>query len=182
MDTVSEAGRLEAGATPVEDQLVYEGEVFINFRTSRQWVSIKLFALPANTDDHTVLALLTHHVRYRDSYAGTGDKDVETIHGPYRLNAITPEVFDTVSAADAEALIRTWADYDAPMTDARRQEMEHELYPRIRNATSRYQLADLRDTAEHDWGSSVGSDTGFHEFVLIDRHTGSVALVVASDD
>ncbi|HUH70626.1 MAG TPA: hypothetical protein VLZ05_18230 [Mycobacterium sp.] len=41
-------------------------------------VSIKLFALPAGTDDHAVLALLMCHVRYRDSYGSTGDKDMET--------------------------------------------------------------------------------------------------------
>ena len=87
-----------------------------------------------------------------------------------------------MSAADAEALIRTWAEYAAPLPDARREELEHQLYPRIRSATSRYQLPDLRDAAEHEWGPSVGSITGFFEFVLIDRHAGNVALVVASDD
>jgi hypothetical protein len=171
------------GAVPVEERLVYQGEVFINFRNhTYQWVSIKLFALPADSDDYEVLRLLLGHVRYRDSYGGTGDKDMETIHGPYWLYAIAPELFSPVSAADAETLIRTWAEYAAPLPDPRREEMEHELYPRIRNATSRYQLPDLRDTAEHDWGSSVGSITGFFEFVLIDRHSGGVALVVASDD
>jgi hypothetical protein len=172
------------GAAPVEERLVYQGKVFINFRNrTRQWVSIKLFALPAGTDDYEVLQLLLGHVRYRDSYGGTGDKDMENIHGPYWLYAVAPELFSPASAADAEVLIRTWAEYAAPLPDPRREDMEHELYPRIRNATSRYQLADLRDTAQniHEWGSSVGSD-GFHEFVLIDRHSGSVALVVASDD
>lgn len=171
---------VEAGA--VEDRLVYQGEVFINFRTSRQWVLMKLFALPADADDREVLALLIRHVRYRDSYAAPDFKDSETIHGPYWLSAITPESFSPVSATDAEALIRTWAEYSARLPDARRQEMETEVYPRIHNATSRYQLADLRETAQHDWGYVVGSATGFYEFVLIDRHTNSVALVVASDD
>jgi hypothetical protein len=174
-----------AGDTMVEDRLGYQGKVFINFRNhTYQWVSIKLFALPADSDDYQVLQLLLGHVRYRDSYNGTGDKDMETIHGPYWLYAIAPELFSPVSAADTEILIRTWAEYAAPLPAPRREEMEHELYPRIRNATSRYQLPDLRDTAAHHdqgWGTSVGSD-GFHEFVLIDRHSGGVALVVASDD
>jgi hypothetical protein len=170
-------------AVPIEDRLSYQGEVFVNFRNSTyQWVSIKLFALPADVDDYTLLRLLIGHVRYRDSYGGTGDKDMETIHGPYWLYAISPERFSPISTPDAEALIRTWAEYAAPLPDARREEMERELYSRLRNATSRYQLPDLRDTAEHDWGSSVGSLTGFFEFVLIDRRAGSVALVVASDD
>ena len=178
-----ELGGVETSTVPAEERLVYEGKVFINFRNhTYQWVSIKLFALPADADDHEVLALLIRHVSYRDSYGGTGDRDMETIHGPYWLYAITPEVFSPVSAPDTEALLRTWAEYAAPLPDGRREELEQELYPRIRSATSRYQLPDLRDIAEHDWGSSVGSLTGFFEFVLIDRHAGSVALVVASDD
>lgn len=178
---MDEQGGVGTGAIPAEELLVYQGEVFINFRTSRQWVLIKLFALPPDADDREVLALLTHHVRYRDSYAAPEFKDAKTIHGPYWLNAITPEVFCPVAAADAEALIRTWADYTVPLTGDDRAAIEREVYPRIREATSRYQLPDMRDTAQHDWGYVVGSD-GFHEFVLIDRHAGTAGLVVASDD
>jgi hypothetical protein len=168
---------------PAEELLIYQGDVFINFRNhTYQWVSIKLFELPVNSDDNEVLALLTRHVRYRDSYAASEFEDAKTIHGPYWLNAIDSEVFFPVSAEHAEALVRTWAEYAAPLPDGTREEMERELYPRIRDATSRYQLPDLRDTAEHDWGSTVGSITGFFEFVPINRHAGSVALAVASDD
>ncbi|WP_156689795.1 hypothetical protein [Mycobacterium sp. Marseille-P9652] len=164
-------------------ELVYDREVLINFRNGTyQWVSIKLFALPPEADDYTALQLLIDHVRYRDSYGGTGDKDMEVIHGPYWLYAIAPEIFSPASAADAETLVRTWAEFAAPLPDARREEMEHELYPRIRDATGRYQLPDLREVAQHDWGSLVGAATGFLEFVLIDRRAGTVALVVASDD
>jgi hypothetical protein len=183
VETMGEPTGVGVGAGPAEERLVYQGEVFINFRNhTYQWVSIKLFALPAGVDDYEVLQLLLGHVRYRDSYGGTGDKDMETIHGPYWLYAIAPELFSPTSAADAEALIRTWAEYAAPLPDPCREEMERKLYPRIRNATSRYQLPDLRDTAEHEWGSSVGSITGFFELVLIDRRSDSVALVVSSDD
>lgn len=174
-------GEVADMTVPVEERLVYQSEVFVNFRTSRQWVSAKLFDLPPEVDDFTVLQLLFRHVRYRDSYGGTGDKDMETIHGPYWLHAIVPEILVPASAVDAEALIRTWAEYDVSLTDHDRVAMEHEIYPRIRHATSRYQLPDLRDTALHDWGWAIGNN-GFHEFVLIDRRAGSVALLVASDD
>ena len=83
------------GGDPV---MAYRGEVFVNFQTTRQWVSIKLFALPPDADDRAVLASLLRHARYRDSYAGTGDKDMETIHGPYRLSAITVDSFVPISA------------------------------------------------------------------------------------
>ena len=170
-------------AVPAEELLIYKGDEFINFLNhTYQWVSIKLFEFPPNADDAEVLALLTRHARYRDSYAAPEFQDAKTIHGPYWLNAISPELFSPVSAADSEALIRTWAEYAAPLSAGRRSEMEHELYRRIREATSRYLLPDLRDTAEHDWGSTVGSMTGFFEFVLINRRARNVALVVASDD
>jgi hypothetical protein len=170
-------------AVPAEESLNYVGDVFINFRNhTYQWVSIKLFELPTDADDNDVLSLLTRHVRYRDSYAASEFEDAKTIHGPYWLNAIDPKLFFPVSTADVEALVRTWAEYAAPLPGGCREEMERELYPRIREATSRYQLPDLRDIAEHDWGSTVGAITGFFEFVLINRHAGSVALVVASDD
>jgi hypothetical protein len=170
-------------ALPAEELLIYQRDEFINFRNQTyQWVSIKLFALPPDTDDAELLSLLTRHIRYRDSYAAPDFKDAETIHGPYWLNAIEPRLFSPVSAEDADALIRTWAEYAAPLPASPREEMEHNLYRRIREATSRYQLPDLRDVAEHDWGSTVGSITGFFEFVLISRHARSMALVVASDD
>lgn len=173
----------EPGVAVPAGVLAYQGNEFINFRNhTYQWVSLKLFALPGDAEDDEVLALLVRHVRYRDSYAARDFQDAKTIHGPYWLNAISPAMFFPVSAADAEALIRTWAEYAAPLPDGRRDEMEQMLYPRIRRATSRYQLRDLRDTAEHDWGCTVGSITGFFEFILIDRHASSVALVVASDD
>jgi hypothetical protein len=44
-----------------------------------------------------------------------------------------------------------------------------------------YRLADLRATAEHDWGWVVGHG-GFHEFVAIDHTASTLTLIVASDD
>jgi hypothetical protein len=118
---------------PTEESLVYRGEVFINFRNhTYQWVSIKLFALPTDADDRGVLVSLIRHVRYRDSYNGTGDRDMGTIHGPYLLRAITPESFFPVSVNEIEPLIRTWAEYAAPLPDPCREDMERELYPRFR--------------------------------------------------
>ncbi|HUO38740.1 MAG TPA: hypothetical protein VMU34_13275, partial [Mycobacterium sp.] len=72
---MSEPQALDAGAVPVENRLVYEGDVFINFPTSRQWVVIKLFALPPALDDYGVMNLLIRHLRYRDSYAASEFKD-----------------------------------------------------------------------------------------------------------
>jgi hypothetical protein len=167
-------------AVPADESLAYQRDVFINFRTSRQWVSLKLFVMAPGTTDADVLASLIHHVRYRDSYAASEFKDSEIIHGPYWLSAITPEAFVAVSASDVEALLRTWAEYTVPLTDDDRVAMEREVYPRVVAATIRYQLPDLRETAQNDWG--VWRVDGFHEFVLIDRDIDVVTLIVASDD
>ncbi len=53
-------------------QVVYQREIFINPAVTRQWVSIKVFAVPAEVDDQAALAAMIADVRYRDSYAGTG--------------------------------------------------------------------------------------------------------------
>lgn len=55
------------------------------------------------------------------------------------------------------------------------------VYLPIREAATMYQLADLRDTAEHDWGYVMRS-TGFHEFVVNTAPTGRLTLILASDD
>lgn len=172
----------ESTALPAADeQLVYQGTIFINPSVTRQWVDIKVFSVPDSVDDRTALAMMIAHVRYRDSYAGTGDKDMVDIHGPYWLRAITPEAFGVADPAAAENLIRTWADYSVRWPDADREAVQREVYARINRATVIYQLPDIRAGAQHDWGEVVGSD-GFHEFVLLDRAAGELALVVASDD
>jgi len=104
--------------------LVYQGEVFVNPPETRQWLSIKLFALPPSAEDRAALELLLRHVRYRDSYGGTGDKDTVDIHGPYWLQAISSDSFAVADSADAEALIRTWAECAAPLSDRDRDAME----------------------------------------------------------
>ena len=59
--------------------------------------------------------------------------------------------------------------------------MDREVYSRIAAATAIYELPNIRATAQHDWGEVAGSD-GFHEFVVINRENGELALIVASDD
>lgn len=177
---------------PSHEQLVYQRKIFINPAVNRQWVSIKLFTLPADVDDQSALAAMIGHVRYRDSYAGTGDTDMVDKHGPYWLSAITPQAFTVADPAAADTLIRTWTQYDAPWPgDDRdympwpavdREAMDREVHGRIQRATVIYQLPNIRATAQHDWGDLVGIDAGFHEFVIIDWAARELALIVASDD
>jgi hypothetical protein len=166
---------------PAKEQLIYEDQVCIKFANSTyQWVDIKLFKLAdLRIADQVALKLLLQHAHYPDSYAGA--KATRSQHGPYRLDAITTDSFTIVDTASAEATLRTWAEQDAPLDEVARDQVERELYPRIRTAACCYRLNDLGEESKHDWAEVVGSG-GFHEFVLIDRRAGSLALVVASDD
>jgi hypothetical protein len=147
-----------------------------------QWFDIKLFRLPDEPiDDRKALSLLLRHVRYRDSYASSVFEDSESIHGPYCLDAITTDVFTRSDAASAEATLHGWAEQVVPVPDTERDQIERELYSRVHTATSCYRLV-VGPEAQHESGWVVGGMTGFHEFVLIDRRTGILALVVASDD
>lgn len=172
---------METSPQPVEEQLVYHDEIVIHL-PAYQWVSVKLFMLPDEAiEDHAALNLLLQHVRYRDSYASSAFKDSVNLHGPYRLNAITTDSFTLSDSASAEATIHTWAERFTPVPAAADDELQRELYRRIRNASCCYRLVDPGKDALHAWGDIVGK-TGFNEFVLIDHDRGSLALVVASDD
>jgi hypothetical protein len=175
------SGSLKTSSVSAEERLIYEGQVCIKFNNSTyQWVDIKLFKLAdLHIADQAALKLLLQHVHYPDSYAGT--KATRSQHGPYRLDAITANSFTIVDTVSAEATLRTWAEQDAPLDEVARDQVERELYPRIRTAACCYRLNDLGEESKHDWAEVVGSG-GFHEFVLIDRLTGILALVVASDD
>lgn len=168
------------------DELVYAGETAVVFANATyQFVVVRQFTMLAGdhvVDDSEVLALLIQNRYYRGSFVGTGDGDT-TIHGPYQVAAITPERFVPVGASDAEALIRSWAEYAAPLPEGPRGEMEQQVYPRIRAASSIYQLPQLPpEAAETEWRLGIGVCTGFHEFVAIDRPGGTVTLVMATDD
>jgi hypothetical protein len=172
---------LKTASVTTNEQLIYEDQVCIKFANSTyQWVDIKLFRLAdPRIADPAALALLLRHTHYPDSYAGA--KATKSQHGPYRLDAITTDSFTIIDTASAEAMLRTWAEQYAPLDEIARDQVERELYPRVRTATCCYRLTDLGEESKHDWAEVVGSG-GFHEFVLIDRRAGRLALVVATDD
>jgi len=172
----------ETTSPAVEERLVFDDHELIHIRNGGyQWIDVQTFSFPAALDDRALIGLLIQHVRYRHSYANPTFTDAKIIHGPYWLEAITPDQFAPVPASAVEALITTWANYDAVVPEDQRAELDDRVYGPIRQSTSCYQLADLRATAEHDWGYVLGY-TGFHEFALINRGAHRLTLMVASDD
>lgn len=131
------------------------------------------------------MAALIEHEQYRDHYAGQdpADQSDHSLHGPYRLEAITPAVFRTLTAEAARRQLRTWVsswvdfEDDGPEVE---EKLATEVLPKVTGDTV-LRLPDLRDSAEHEWGWVVGR-TGFHEFVIIDRAAAMLTLLVASDD
>lgn len=175
-----------ASAPSAGDPLVYTGETVVLFANATyQFVVLRHFLLPTGDDGSTdaeVLAMLIQNPHYRGSFVGTGDADT-TIHGPYQVSAITADSFVAVAPTEAETLVRSWAAYAAPLPEVSGQVMDREVYPRMRTATSLYQLVALPQEAfETKWRLGIGSATGFHEFVAIDRLGGTVTLVMATDD
>ncbi|SNS53215.1 hypothetical protein SAMN05216276_101139 [Streptosporangium subroseum] len=166
------------------EQLAFDSATFVTFkdRTDR-WVDVKHFQVCARPeDDEQLLTTLISHEMYRDDYLGSDSwKDTESsVHGPYRLDALSATAFEGIDQATALATIRTWAEKYRELSETVAQDLENEVHQLIRTATSCYRLKELDEAARDDrLGWILGE---FHELVLIDQHEGSLSLIVASDD
>ncbi|PRY00020.1 hypothetical protein [Allonocardiopsis opalescens] len=179
-------GAAEAPGAPVLD---FREQVFVNFRRfdfaepgghAYRWLDVKHFDLgPRPPDDRGLLEALIGHVQFRDGYAGDGANEAGGWHGSYRLDAVTADAYEPVSAQEAEHTVRTWAEGGGPVPAALAAALEQAAYQPIRAATGRYRLRELGRDAFHVWG---GVHIEFHELVLVDRRAGTLALLVGADD
>lgn len=157
----------------------------VHFRPYDTWVDLKYFAIQTDVPDQSLLAHLIEHEQYHDHYAGQdpSEQSDHSLHGPYRLAAITPGVFRAVPAQAAREELRGWVsswgdpEEDGPEVEAT---LAAEVLPKL-DGDLILRLPDLRESAEHEWGWVVGN-TGFHEIVNIDRASAMLTLLVASDD
>ncbi|GAA0847119.1 hypothetical protein ACFQVD_43920 [Streptosporangium amethystogenes subsp. fukuiense] len=164
------------------EQLAFTSTTLVNFKDrTYRWVDVKHFRIVPGQDDEPLLTALLSHQLYRDDYLGPDSwKDGGSVHGPYRLDALSTASFEGVDAETASATIRTWADRYTDLPETVAHDLESEVYRLIRAATSLYRLRDLDEAdRDDDLGWILGD---FHELVLIDRNEGSLAVVVASDD
>jgi len=148
------------------------------------WVDLKYFEIRPEESDVELLTALIAHEQYHDHYAGQDptEQTHHSLHGPYRLEAVTPGSFQAVSADSARDELMKWAsswvqDDDGPQVEAM---LAAEVLPGV-DGDAVLRLPDLRQTAEHDWGWVVGA-SGFHEIVAINRSSQMLTLLVASDD
>lgn len=167
----------------------FAGQALINFRHHAfdqpshhgyRWVDIKRYRVlggPA-ADEHLLRALIDDD-QFADGYAGAGAEPSLGIHGPYRLDGITPAAYEPVDAAVAVSVIDAWARQFGDLPGSLADALEAQLYAPARQAVSRYRLGDLDPDARHEW---AGIHIDFHELVIMDLAADTVLLAVAADD
>jgi hypothetical protein len=93
----------------------------------------------------------------------TGETEAP-VHGCYRIDAISPDVFDEVTPSHANEVLNTWMDQFGPLDrDGVVGELD-EVFELLRRSPLVLQLRNLGKDAQHDWGW-VGGGTGFHEYL-----------------
>lgn len=153
------------------------------------WVQVTHFAIDADQQDAEILSSLIASPGYAHDYASPfpseGAPFGKRVHGRWVLNAITVGRFEAITADRAEADLNRWAneqdwvdpDYRQPPDVMQRLRA---LYPLLRSGDI-YKLHNPGAEDEHDYGDFTG-DMGFHEFVVVDRRTRMLHVIVASDD
>jgi len=169
------------------EPLLFVGHELVRFRALGYytWVDLKYFEIQPEVSDVALLTSLIAHEQYHDHYAGQDptEQAQNSLHGPYRLEAITPRTFQAVSANSARGELMEWL-FSWAVRDEHRSQAEAMLTADVLAKVAGeavFRLPDLRKTAEHDWGWVVGLSR-FHEFVAVDRSSRLLTLLVASDD
>jgi len=171
------------------NKLTHEGGAFVNFRNYRfrdrnshgfKWVDVKHLSFPTEcVGDRELLAALIGHEQFRDDYAGGGVLPAGSRHGPYWLEMITPDVYETINREKGTRILRNWVGSVGEVPTELEADLQREVFDRLAAADHIYYLHELGDEAIHDWGRVHEC---FHEFVLIDRSAGRITLLVAADD
>ncbi len=133
---------------------------------SWRWVAVKQFRLPTGSPQSATDALntLLSNPSYRDNYLGGGGIHPH-MHGPYRLEAISIESFRTCDGTTATTTIEDWLHEDGHVSEEHIEGSLADVYRLIEEADTWPHLADLGETAYHDFGFIL--DKPFIEFVLI---------------
>jgi hypothetical protein len=168
-------------------ELSYRRSEILRFRelgSDFRWIDVKHFDLVGSGSARELLTALVSDRWYDDDYAspsGALPDPSRRIHGPYSLNQVTVDSFKKVRARACFDAVAAWATQLGPLPAEFAAQWEGLVSGLLAEATAVYRLADLGPDAEHQWGRHLGA-MGFLEFVVVSARTGSVALLVASDD
>jgi hypothetical protein len=172
----------EALVTPeAESSLIRKGESMVRIRDgSYRWIVVKRFVIPRAEPRAAVdaLGVLIGHPAYWDDYLG-GNGITPHIHGPYRLDAISPEEFRSSDATRAIATLEHWLHRGGHVADDQLDGNLPDVHRLINEADTCYQLPDLGEAAHNDIGFIL--DKPFIEFVLVGPED-RLVLIVASGD
>lgn len=167
--------------------LEFAGADLINFKETGpdyRWVDIKRFKFHPAASDDTLLAALIGHPWYSDDYSSDRRRQQpkqQEIHGPYKLDCISPGTFVKVTAEEYVDRLTTWFLQNGSLPGSFLDRLTSEVLHPAENASSIYELPNLGPDAVRELGWIVGTQ-GFSEFVLIDRVGKVVSLIVGSDD
>jgi hypothetical protein len=144
--------------------LSYQGQldhVFLKDQSYR-WIVTRVFTTDSLADStaEEILTVLSDEPGYRFGYDQPDGIDTDPIHGPYRLDALSPAVFDHVTAAQSEDILRKWLDYfveqDGPLDESKIQGDPGAAFDLVRSADACYYLRDLGPDAWRPLGGIVG--------------------------
>ena len=157
------------------------GAAVLHYRdNSRRWIDVRHFIFPEPATDQDLLARLIASRQFRNGYMGGPDwADPNPIHGPYRLETISPDCYRLIDSSEAAAWLDDFCSlFQAPAHPALAADIESVVRRRLREADSVFQLPEL-DDAQHDTGWVLHE---FRELVLIRRNLAELSLVVMGID
>ncbi|MDZ5623555.1 hypothetical protein SFC88_22195 [Nocardioides sp. HM23] len=153
------------------------------------WIQVTHFAFNPSQSDRSLLAALIASPGYAHDYASPFDSEAvatgSAVHGRWWRSAISPELLEPWTAAAAESVLQAWADDQTwsdpghPSTACRSTRLQ-EVCALLRSGDL-YRLNKPGPEAEHQYGWATGG-VGFHEFIVVDRSSRTIHVIVASDD
>lgn len=153
-----------------------------------KFVILSRFELDPATPDREALDRLCRSPGYACEYLGQhgmpkDPSDTPTVHGKWRLDEISAEIFESTDAITVRRIIQQWADEtdgQAPLSAAAQTRLEVGVFPLL-DLGRIYRLGEMSTAAEHEMSWSVGMG-GFYEFEVMDRAAGQLHVIVATDD
>lgn len=148
---------------------------------SYRWIHVKRFRSPAGPWSTSAEALgkLLASPGYWDTYTSSLHEVSPGVHGPYRLDALSPNLFEPVDAAAADSHLERWLTQYGPVEPADITGDLAAVRQLIATANERLLLPDLGEQAQYEGPRIL--DSWFLELVLL--HGDDVlSLVVASAD
>jgi hypothetical protein len=156
-----------------------------NFGLGYWWVDGLEYAASEFANDRDLLEALVANPWYQHGYAAPRgdipDPAGAGIHGPFRVEAITADIFVRMERDEARRQLDSWLAQNNATPEATNA-FRSAIDALLPVGSRIYALPNLPESAQHDWSGVVGSDTGFLEYVAISPESKTLNLLVATDD